>query len=104
VADAFPDLAIIMEHGGRPFWYDRVNWLITRHKNMYVGIAGIPVKNLLQYFPNFEKYEDRFIFGSDWPGMANIRQQINRVCDLSITDTAKQKILYKNAEAVLGIS
>lgn len=103
VADAFPDLAIIMEHSGRSFWYDRASWLITRHRNMYIGIAGIPIRNLLRYFPNFSKYEDRFIFGSDWPGIADIRQQIDRVCSLEIADSAKERILCGNAEAVLRI-
>ncbi|HNS14673.1 MAG TPA: amidohydrolase family protein [Syntrophorhabdaceae bacterium] len=103
VADAFPDLTIVMEHGGRSFWYDRASWLITRHRNMYVGIAGIPVRKLLRYFPNFDRYQDRFIFGSDWPGVADIRQQIERVYKLEISDDAKEKILWKNAEAILGI-
>lgn len=103
VADAFPDLKIIMEHGGRSFWYDRASWLITRHRNMYIGIAGIPIKKLLRYFPNFERYQDRFIFGSDWPGIADIRGQIDRVRRLEIADPVKEKMLWRNAEAVLGI-
>ncbi|MFH2012356.1 MAG: amidohydrolase family protein [Pseudomonadota bacterium] len=102
VADEFPDLTIIMEHGGRPFWYDRAAWLITRHENMYIGTAGIPVRQLPKHFPNLEMYKDRFIFGSDWPGMADIKGLIARVLNLPVSDEAKEMILYKNAERILA--
>ena len=102
VANEFPDLTIIMEHGGRPFWYDRAEWLITRHENMYVGTAGIPVRRLPKYFPNLEQYGDRFIFGSDWPGMADIKGLITRVLDLPVSEETKDMILHKNAERILA--
>lgn len=64
VADEFPELTIIMEHGGRPFWYDRAAWLISRHRNVHVGIAGIATRHLPRYFPNLERYLNR------WPYIA----------------------------------
>lgn len=102
VADEFPGLTIIMEHGGRPFWYDRAAWLITKYKNMHIGTAGIPVKHLPRYFPNIEKYGDRFIFGSDWPGMADVRGLITRVMALPVSSEIKEMILCKNAERILN--
>ncbi len=102
VADEFPELTIIMEHGGRPFWYDHAAWLLTRHKNMHIGTAGIPVRYLPQYFPKLEQYGDRFIFGSDWPGMADIKSQITRILALPVKEEIKEMILCRNAERVLA--
>ena len=104
VATEFPDLTIIMEHGGRPFWYDKAGWLITKYENMYIGTAGMPVRHLPKNFPNIEQYGDRFIFGSDWPGVADIKGLITRVLNLPVSDEIKEMILYKNAERVLGKS
>jgi len=103
VAEEFPDLTILMEHGGRPFWYDRAAWLISRHRNMYIGIAGIPVRKLPQLFPNLEKYSDRFLFGSDWPSMPDVKGLIDRVLALPYADETKERILHGNAERLLGI-
>jgi hypothetical protein len=102
VADQFPNLNIIMEHGGRTFWYDRAEWLISKYKNIHIGIAGIATKHLPRYFPRLEKYSDRFVFGSDWPGVADIKGLIDRVFALPYSQQTKEMILYKNAENLLG--
>jgi len=104
VADEFPELTIIMEHGGRPFWYDRAAWLITRHRNVHIGIAGIATRHLPRYFPNLERYADRFLFGSDWPAVPlDVAGLISRVLALPYSDDTKAAILHGNAERVLGI-
>lgn len=104
VADAFPGLTIIMEHGGRPFWYDRAAWLISRHRNMHIGIAGIATRHLPRYFPNLERYSDRFLFGSDWPAIPiDVKGLISRVLALPYSDDTKARILHGNAERLLGI-
>lgn len=102
VADLFPNMKIILEHGGRPFWYDRAYWMMTRHKNIFIGITGIPIDNLLNYFPKLELFQDRFIFGSDWPGLPEIKVLIKKILSLPIGDEAKEKILHRNAENVLN--
>jgi predicted TIM-barrel fold metal-dependent hydrolase len=102
VADEFPDLTIIMEHGGRPFWYDRAAWMICRHRNVHIGIAGIATRHLPRLFPNLEKFPDRFVFGSDWPGMADVKGLVDRVLALPYSDETKEAILHGNAERLLG--
>jgi len=104
VADTFPNLTIILDHGGRPFWYDRANWLLTRHENIFIGLTGIPPAHLSRYFPRLEKYQDRFIFGSDWPGVPSIKTQVERIYSLSFSNEIKEKILSENGLRVLGIS
>lgn len=104
VADEFPDLKIIMEHGGRTFWYDRAAWLISKYRNMHIGIAGIATRHLPKLFPRLEQYRDRFVFGSDWPGVADIKGLIERVYALPYNDETKEMILHKNAERLLGLA
>jgi uncharacterized protein len=103
VAEEFPALTIIMEHGGRPFWYDRAGWLISKHPNVHIGIAGMPTRKLPDIFPNMERFQDRFIFGSDWPGVPDVRGLIERVLKLPLSDKAREKILGENARRVLGL-
>jgi len=104
VADEFPELTIIMEHGGRPFWYDRAAWMISRHRNVHIGIAGIATRHLPRYFPKLEQYADRFLFGSDWPAIPlDVEGLIGRVLALPYSDDTKARILHGNAERLLGI-
>lgn len=103
VADEFPRLTILLEHGGRPFWYDRAGWMLMRHKNVFIGTAGIPIKQLPQHFPQIEKLSDRFVFGSDWPGVSNIKGLIERVGELPVSQGAKDRILGGNAARLLGL-
>jgi predicted TIM-barrel fold metal-dependent hydrolase len=102
VADAFPDLKIVMAHGGRPFWYDRARWMLSRHENVTVDITGMPVPRLPELFPGLEARAERFLFGSDWPGAGEIRPRIEAVRALPLSDEAKEKILFRNAERLLA--
>lgn len=102
VAETFPDLTLLLEHGGRPFWYDRTAWMLMRHRNVYVGCAGIPAKHLLTYFPKIEQYSDRFIFGSDWPGISSVRTMAEKIIDLPISREVKEKIFFYNAARILN--
>ena len=52
VAVDFPELAICLSHGGRPFWYDRAFALARLHRNVYIDAAGLPPRKLLDYFPD----------------------------------------------------
>ena len=103
VAADFPDLKIVMAHGGRGFWYDRAFFLSRLHKNMYIEISGLPPQKLLQYYPDFEKNTDKIIFGSDWPGIKSIRNNIETLCNLPLNENNLEKILYQNAKKILKI-
>lgn len=103
VAADFPELKIIMAHGGRGFWYEQAFFLSRLHKNMYMEISGLPPQNLLKYYPDFEKNSDKIIFGSDWPGVKSIKTNIETICNLPIKEQNLEKILYQNAEKILKI-
>jgi predicted TIM-barrel fold metal-dependent hydrolase len=102
VAVDFPELNIIMAHGGRGVWYDEAMLMVRLHKNVHIDISGLPPQKLLTYFPEMERFADKFIFGSDWPG-ADVKQNLETLCDLPISREAKEKILSGNAKKVLGL-
>ena len=95
----FPDLVIILAHGGRPLWMDEAFFLVRRHKNMYMDISSIPPQKLLEYFPRLEEIADKVLFGTDWPGpgVADVRGNIEKFLALPLGQEAQRKILYDNA-------
>ena len=100
VAVDYPDLVIILAHGGRPLWMDEAFFLVRRHKNMYMDISGIPPqKLLLEYFPRLEEIADKVLFGTDWPGFGvrDVGENIAKFKALPLSEAAQRKILYDNA-------
>ncbi|MFH0957434.1 MAG: amidohydrolase family protein [Pseudomonadota bacterium] len=102
VANDFPNLNIVMSHGGRPFWYAEAEWLLRRHPNVFVDISGIPPLQLPKNFPKLEKFDDRFVFGSDWPNVISIRNQIDQVTRLPYKVETIEAILFRNAARLLS--
>ncbi|MFA5895617.1 MAG: amidohydrolase family protein [Thermoplasmata archaeon] len=102
VATDFPDLTILMAHGGRPFWCETAFYLARRHANVYLDISSIPPQRLLQWFPQIEKVADKVLFGSDWPGpgIPGIKEEIEAVRALPLSDGFKEKLFVKNARKV----
>ena len=103
VAIDFPNLTIMMAHSGRPFWYEQAFWLARQHKNVYMELSGLPGKKLLEYFPELERNADKIVYGSDWPGNPHIRRNVDAILGLPLKDETKEKILWKNAEKILGV-
>jgi uncharacterized protein len=95
----YPDLVVILAHGGRPLWMEEAFFLVRRHKNMYMDVSGIPPQKLMEYFPRLEAIADKVLFGTDWPGpgVPGVRGNIEKFRALPISPGAQQKILYDNA-------
>jgi predicted TIM-barrel fold metal-dependent hydrolase len=103
IAEDFPRLTIVMSHGGRPFWYAEAEWMLRRHKNTVIDLAGIPPKQLPSIFPHLERFRDRFVFGSDWPGIPSIAAQSLAIRELPFSPPAIEAILWENAARLLGL-
>ena len=102
VAVDFPDLNLIMAHSGRGFWYEQCFSLSRLHKNVHMDITGLPPQKLLSYFPELDKNGDKVIFGSDWPGVpTDIKQNIEVIKSLPLSDRTIEAILYGNAQRIL---
>jgi predicted TIM-barrel fold metal-dependent hydrolase len=103
VASDFPDLSLIMAHSGRGLWYEKAFFLSRLHPNLYLEISGLPPANLLNYFPGMENNIDKFIYGSDWPGIKTISSNIEAIRALPLAEGSIKKILYDNAARVLRL-
>jgi predicted TIM-barrel fold metal-dependent hydrolase len=101
----FPDLVVILAHGGRPLWMDEAFFLVRRHKNMYMDISGIPPQKLLEYFPRLEEIAEKVLFGTDWPGpgIPDLRENIEKFLSLPLAEEAREKIFYENAARMFPV-
>ena len=102
VAIDFPDLKIVMAHGGRPLWTKTAWFLLRRHRNVYLDLSGIPPSSILDAFPRLEEIADRSMFGSDWPGpgVKSIRANAEAVAALPLSEGARENIMRKTAARV----
>lgn len=102
IAQDFPNLPIIMCHGGRGFEYEKAFFLTKFYKNVYIDISGLPPKKLLGLYPRMESNINKFMFGSDFPSTPkSIKENIADILNLPMKDGSKEKLLYKNAEEVI---
>jgi len=99
LAQDFPDLRILMAHGGRPLWCDTAFYLLRRHPNVVLDISSIPPRRLLEWFPRLEEVSEKVVFGSDWPGpdIPGIREEIEGLQSLPLKATTLDRILRTNA-------
>ncbi len=106
VAVDFPDLTIVMAHGGRPLWMETCFFLLRRHANVYMDISGIPPRALLTYFPRLAEVAEKTLFGTDWPGpgVLSVRGNLEEFRALPLPEVAKRAILGGTAARVYPIS
>lgn len=103
VAVDFPELKLLQAHSGRPCWYQKALTLARIHANVYLEVSGLPPKNLLTYFPELERIAHKVVYGSDWPAVPTIKENIDTLQALKIKEEAKNKILGENAARLLNL-
>jgi uncharacterized protein len=98
VAVDFPDLVIIMAHGGRPLWMDEAFFVLRRHKNVHLDVSGIPPLKLLEYFPRLSEIGERVLWGTDWPspGVKDLKVNLDQFMMLELTAAEKDAITRTN--------
>ena len=99
VAVDYPELAIIMAHGGRPLWMESCFFLLRRHPNIYMDVSGIPPKSLLDYFPRLNEAASKTLWGTDWPGpgVPDLRTNLEAFGALDLPAEARTAILSGTA-------
>ena len=95
----FPDLRIVLAHGGRPFWMEEAFFILRRHPNVWLDVSGIPPLKLLEYFPRLAEISGKVLWGTDWPspGVKDLRHNIDQVLTLPLDDALRQAMLETNA-------
>ena len=99
VAIDFPDLTILLAHGGRPFWMEEAFFVLRRHPNVHLELSGIPPAKLLEYFPRLAELADKTVWGTDWPspGVRDLRQNVEQFLALPLDLGVQRKILSDNS-------
>jgi predicted TIM-barrel fold metal-dependent hydrolase len=103
VAIDFPDLPIIMAHGGRPLYMTEAFFILRRHKRVWLDLSGIPPRSLLEYFPRIAELESQLLWGTDWPspGVESMRRNVDAFLTLALPDSVKRAALETNPERLL---
>lgn len=101
----FPDLKVILAHGGRGWWYDAAAFMASMRENVWIEISGLPPKKLPEYYANhkFERLAQKMIFGTDWPGVPGLRRNAKDVEELDLDPGTVERILHHNAAQVYGL-
>jgi predicted TIM-barrel fold metal-dependent hydrolase len=102
VAIDFPDLTIVLAHGGRPIWMEEAMFLTRRFPHVYLEVSGVPPSRLLHYFPELARIGDKVLFGSDWPGpgVKDIGENVRAFRALPLPPEIIERILVTNPERV----
>jgi predicted TIM-barrel fold metal-dependent hydrolase len=102
VALDFPELTIVLAHGGRPVWTETAVFLARRFPNVWLEISGVPPARLLDYFPQLVKLAPKTIFGTDWPGpgVKEIGANVQAFRALGLPSEAVDAILVENPRRV----
>ncbi|MEO8200605.1 MAG: amidohydrolase family protein [Gemmatimonadota bacterium] len=99
VAIDFPDLRILMAHGGRPFWMEEAFFVLRRHKNVNLELSGIPPARILEYFPRLSEIAHKTFWGTDWPspGVKDMKQNLDQFLALPLSSEVQRAILSENS-------
>ena len=102
VALDFPNLTIVLAHGGRPIWMSTAVFLARRFPNVWLEVSGVPPARLLEYFPQLERDSEKVLFGTDWPGpgVKDIRANLEAFRALGLSPDAQTRILETNPRRV----
>jgi uncharacterized protein len=105
VAVDFPELSIVMAHGGRGFWYDACAFLALHFPNVFIDVTGLVPARLREHFPRLEKLAPKLVFGSDWPAMPRSpAENAAAIAGLGLDVDALRRVLYDNAAALLRLN
>lgn len=105
VACDFPDLRIVLAHGGRPLYMETCFFLVRRHANVWMDVSGVPPLRLLDYFPRLQDIARKVLWGTDWPGpaVASPKRNVEQFRRLPLDAAAQRRILHDNAPVFFGL-
>jgi uncharacterized protein len=98
----FPDLHVVLAHGGRGWWYDAAAFLAQSRDTVWLELSGLPPKRLPDYYARFDlpRLARKWIFGTDWPGVPGQAVNARAVTGLGLDDEVASLVLGGNAMAV----
>lgn len=105
VAAYLPELTIVLAHGCYPYVIEAIS-MAFRRRNVYLS-PDIMLTNMPGSMPYVEAANtilpDRILFGSSYP-YGVLKDVVDRFMRLPFTPKAKERVLWKNAARLLGLS
>ena len=97
----FPDLQVVLAHGGRGWWYDAAAFLAVSRPNVWIELSGLPPQKLPEYYARFDlaRLSRKWIFGTDWPGVPGTARNAAAVAAL-VPEDVVPLVLGGNARRV----
>jgi hypothetical protein len=69
----FPELTVVLAHGGRGWWYQQAAFLARSRPAVWLEVSGLPPQKLGEYYgDSLRRLADKMIFGTDWPGVPGV--------------------------------
>jgi len=102
VVEDFPEVNFVFAHGGRGWWYDAAAFLALGRPNVWLDLAGLPPSRLPSYYGRFglARLAERFIFGTDWPGVPGTAANVRALRALGLPDEVFRAVVSGNAAKV----
>jgi predicted TIM-barrel fold metal-dependent hydrolase len=71
----FPDLTVVLAHGGRGWWYEQAAFLALLLPQVWLEVSGLPPQRLPDYYgSSLRRLAAKMIFGTDWPGVPGVQR------------------------------
>lgn len=104
VCSRFPELDVIIAHGGRPDHTAEAVALVEEFEHAWLDLSSCPPKRLADYFGDLTELADRTLWGSDWPGpgVPGMGANVEAFLQLGLPAQANEAILHRNAERLLA--
>lgn len=104
VARDFPELTIIMSHGGYPFVNEAI-YTCLRNANVYMDISEYERAPMVDVYVQAmnELITDKVLFASAHP-FVELADALEAYEKFNLTKEARSKVMYENARRVLGLS
>lgn len=103
VLEAFPELPVIVAHGGRPH-HTKEALDLLRFDNAWIDFSGCPPSRLRDYFGDLDAVAPRTLWGTDWPGpkVPDMKTNLDAFRMLGLTSGSQELILHDNAARLLA--
>ncbi|MBO4301349.1 MAG: amidohydrolase [Desulfovibrio sp.] len=104
VARDFPELTIIMSHGGYPFVNEAI-YTCLRNANVYMDISEYERAPMVDVYVRAmnDLIGDKVIFASAHP-FVELRDALEAYKAFPLNDDVRKKVMYENAKRVLGLA
>jgi len=105
----FPDLTVVMAHGGRGWWYDQAAFLALMRPNVWLEVSGLPPTRLPDYYgKSLQRLATKMVFGTDWPGVPGVQRNARDLekvlLEAGCTSDQVAAALGGNADRIFGLS